>query len=130
MNKQELIERYRAFITLHHLTAEQVIVGAGGALCLMGLRQETQDIDIDVGPRVFEMFLSQGLPTHYFGKTRVLVVEVAELIDAHLLNNRVTVVKTDGVCHYSAKAVLEFKQRLNRPKDQADIKALIRYLAK
>lgn len=130
MNKKELIERYRAFITLHHLSAEQVIVGAGGALCLMGLRHETQDIDIDVGPRVFETFLSKGLPTHYFGKTRVLVVEVAELIDAHLLNNSDPVVKTDGVCHYSANAVLAFKQRLNREKDQADIKALIRYLAK
>lgn len=130
MQKQELIERYREFITLHHLTAEQVIVGAGGALCLMGLRQEAQDIDIDVGSRVFEMFLSQGHPKHYFGKSSILVIKVAELIDAHLRDNSDPVVKTDGVCHYSAKAVLAFKQRLNRPKDQADIKALIRYLAK
>lgn len=129
MNKTELVSHYQNFLDLQGLTAEQVTVGAGGALCLLGLREQTADIDVDVDSAVFELLLEQGHPTHRFGESQILVIEVTPMIDAHLCDANDTVMLTDGVAHYTPDAVLSFKRRLNRDKDQADIQVLVKYLA-
>ncbi len=131
MDKKELTQRYRAFLRDFKLGASQVVVGAGGALCVLGLREETSDLDVDVPLEVFNRLLKKGLPTHEFvtpGQKPVLVIEAAEFVDVLERTNKDPVVFTDGVCHYTPEVLLAFKQRLNREKDQEDIRKLKEYL--
>lgn len=127
MNKQQLIDRYNQFLQDNNVYAVDVVVGAGGVLCLLGLREETSDIDVDVPCELFMRLIDAGHPTHKFGD--VTVVSVTEHIDVHLHTSTDPIMITDGVTHYTPEATLEFKRRLNRAKDQADINALERYLA-
>ena len=131
MNRKELIQKYREFLRDFKLGASQVVVGAGGALCVLGLREETSDIDVDVPLEVFNRLLKLGLPTHEFvisGQKPVLVIEATDVVDVHVQTNKDPVVLTDGVCHYTPEVLLAFKQKLNREKDQEDIRKLKKYL--
>ena len=131
MNRKELIQNYREFLRDFKLGASQAVVGAGGALCILGLREQTSDIDVDVPLEVFNRLLKKGLPTHEYttpGQKPVLAIEAAEFVDVHERTNRDPVVFTDGVCHYTPEVILAFKQRLNREKDQEDIRKLKEYL--
>lgn len=131
MNKQELINQYGEFLTDYSLTPNQAVVGAGGVLCLLGLRDETRDIDVDVPEDIFQRFLDIGLPTHVFetpGRPGVLAIEVTPSIDVHQSPDTDPVMTTEGVVHYTPKAVLAFKQTLNREKDQEDIRRLKAFL--
>ncbi len=128
MKVDELKQRYQLFLKKHVLTPEEAVVGAGGALCVLGLRDQTSDIDLDVPSSVFKRLLGMGFPTHVFNGN-VLVIEADEFIDVHLKVSTDPVVITEGVAHYSPQSVLAFKKRLNREKDQADIKALETYLS-
>lgn len=131
MNKQELIKQYGEFLSAHNLTPDQAVVGAGGALCVLGLRGETRDIDIDVPEDIFQRFLNMGLPTHFFntpGRPGVLAIEVTPSIDVHQKVGNDAVMTTEGVVHYTPEAVLAFKQDLNREKDQEDIRRLKAFL--
>ena len=131
MDKKELTQRYRAFLRDFKLGASQAVVGAGGALCVLGLREETSDIDVDVPLEVFNRLLKLGLPTHEFvipGQKPVQVIEATGVVDVHVRTNKDPVVLTDGVCHYTPEVLLAFKQKLNREKDQEDIRKLKKYL--
>lgn len=125
MNKQQLIQKYNQFLQDNNLCKEEVIVGAGGVMCLLELRDETSDIDVDVPKDIFHRFIVAGHPTHMYGD--VVVVSVTDVIDVHLRTND-AVMFTDGVCHYTPEVTLAFKRKLNRPKDQADIATLEQYL--
>lgn len=126
MNKQELVSHYHAFCAAHGLRRRDVVVGAGGTCLLVGIRQSTADIDVTVPVPVMLRFIKAGASFHYFGET--LVVEGDELVDLHAKTAEVEVVEIDGVWCESPRATLEFKRRLNRPKDQADIVGLQAYL--
>lgn len=131
MDKKELTQRYRAFLRDFKLGAGRVVVGAGGALCVLGLREETSDIDVDVPLEVFNWLLKLGLPTHEFvipGQKPVQVIEATDVVDVHVRTNKDPVVLTDGVCHYTPEVLLAFKQKLNREKDQEDIRKLKKYV--
>ena len=95
------------------------------------MRDETRDIDIDVPEEVFQRLLGMGLPTRVVevaGRPGVLVIEAGASIDVHLRTNTDPVVFTDGVAHYAPEVLLAFKQRLNREKDQEDIRRLKAFL--
>lgn len=128
MNKPTLIEHYRAFLATHHLTSDQVVLGCGGALCLLGLREETADLDVDVPADIFKRLLAMDYPTHYYAATRALVIKASDVVDVHLRANRDPVLVAEGVSYYAPQVLLAFKRRLNRAKDQADIQALEAYL--
>ena len=128
MRKEELVSHYQNFCQIHHLDPRDVVVGAGGTLTLLGLRQETSDIDTMVPWEVMFRFLKAGHAYHYFGTT--LVVEGDSLIDMHGKDREVDTICVDGVWCESAQATLDFKRRLNRDKDQADIRELVKYLAR
>lgn len=126
MNKAQLVKHYHTFCTSHGLSPCEVVVGAGGTLTLLGLRKETSDIDVSVSVSLMVRFLKAGTAYHYFGST--LVVEGDHLVDMLSRDREIEIICVDGVWCESPETVLAFKRHLNRPKDQADIKALERYL--
>lgn len=126
MNKQQFIKRYQEFLKKEKLTIDDAWIGAGGTLLLLGLKQETNDIDMGVSTELFNKFKKRNYKTHIFnGDT--LVIEYNEYIDIHEENNANTII-IDGVNSWTIQEVLKLKQRLNRPKDQEDIKNILNYM--
>ena len=128
--------------------AGEMVISAGAALVLLGLRQSTSDVDATCG---FEAFYStvqtvsqqtgKAVALLYSYTYRVLIAQLPGEIDLHLEMDRRKLSREfrEGL-HLpgmpkdmrvlSPRALLEQKRKLNRPKDQADIKALQDYLAR
>lgn len=127
MNREEFIQRYNNFIEESKLYRLQCPVGAGGTLLLLGLREETSDIDMEIPKKEFEKYKKSGLyELSYFGKTEILKYD--EYIDLHELDPSRSLMLIDSVCSWTPEEVLKFKVKMNRPKDQEDIKNLKKYL--
>ncbi len=128
MNKKEFITEYRAFLNHYHLKPEQVIVSAGAACMVYGLREEIKDIDVDVEEELFDI-----LNIHHKEK-KIEVKEVSGIriarvisignIDIHVLTNDEEFHVIDGIGTYTLNQLLKQKKAMNREKDQADIKAI------
>lgn len=126
MDKAEFKQRYFEFLEKEKLKPEEALVGSGGTLLMYGLRKETQDIDMDLDRKKFLEFKKRGYKTHIFNDT-VLVIEYDSFIDIH--EREVTdYVLVEGVGSWSLQSVLDLKMKLNREKDQADIKNIKEYM--
>jgi len=122
MNKYDIIKEYKTFLTTMRVKPEEFVLGAGGACLMHGLRTETGDMDMGLQPRLYlTMLKSKKYSTEEFRGTQV--IHYNEYVDLHPLESGETVM-IDGVCCYSLQRLLDQKLRLNRPKDQEDIKAL------
>ena len=127
IKKEQLIKSYFEGCKKINLPTERVVVGAGGVCVLLGIRESTNDIDVDVVKSDFNELLKVGYKSHQIADDYV-VLEVTEHMDVHGVDEIVDTVVIEGVACYSAKSVLDFKLKLNREKDQADIRALREYL--
>jgi hypothetical protein len=56
MNKKELTRTYFAFLKEYDLKNLDVLVGAGGAMLMIGLRDSTNDIDVSSPVEVYNKF--------------------------------------------------------------------------
>ena len=134
MNKKELKECYFNFLKEFDLIPTDVVVGAGGGLVLMGLRESTSDIDVSVDAEFFNRYREQKDVTinHFYnpkkGLIEVLVSDRHPLVDVHLNSIEEEGVMIDSIWAYSPEYNLKFKKGLNREKDQKDIKALEKYI--
>lgn len=134
MNKYQFKKLYNEYLQRERLTAAEVVVGFGGALLMMGLRQETGDLDLDVSPSFYALNLKRGYPTHdtYLG----VCIDVADTISLHsgLPLKTITI---DGVCCHTPETLLMHKRMLlnnsaRKPEkllqDREDIKKLEKHL--
>lgn len=123
MNKEDIIKEYNLFINKFNLKPEEFVLGAGGACLMYGLRETTDDMDTDISNEIFDKLLkSKKYKLSYFGDVEVL--EYNQYIDLHRRVRKFETQLVDGVCCYSPKELLAQKEKLNRPKDQNDIKLL------
>ena len=120
MNRAEMLEQYFAFLEKENLEAKDVTIGAGGAMIMHGLRQETRDIDTDITDEVFAEIRRRGLPEKEI-RPGVFVISYNEVIDLHRKEEFDETQMIDGVCVSTLKSILALKRMLNREKDQADI---------
>ena len=122
-NRKQLIAEYQTFLLETGLTAEQVILSAGGACVLYNIRCDTVDLDLDV-PAGFYSDLKRS------AQYPVQQTELGECIlysDSYTLHVGAADTKTcmvDGVCLYNPQALYDQKLRLNREKDQDDLRYL------
>ena len=128
LNKEQFKQAYIIGCQTMGVDPLVVVAGAGGVCTMLGLRQLTADVDVDVPTEVFKRIKEKGYPSHYFGNT--LVLEVTEHMDVHEMMEEKRVTVIEGVTCYHPVEVLKFKLKLNREKDQADIKALQDYINK
>lgn len=135
MNRFEILARYATLVQELGARPCDVVVGAGAALVLFGIREDTSDLDVSIHEELFRE-LGETRPRHFFGKDEV--VEWGEGIDLHSFSEHPPTVFVDGVCCLAPAALLRFKERLaempERPKvkreqDIADIVRLIEYTA-
>ena len=111
----------------------QIIIGAGGAMLMMGLRENTNDLDLSVPEKVFNYFGKVFGITQPSDHSGIKIVSVAPQVDIHLSFNPTEapdypVMEYNGVYYEGAEKTLWLKQQLNRPKDQEDIRKLKAYI--
>jgi hypothetical protein len=129
MNRIEMMKRYFAFLEAEAISACDVTIGAGGAMIMYGLREETQDIDIDIPDSVFDSIRKRGLPEKEI-RPGVYLIRYDEVIDLHRKEAFDTTKMLDGVCVSTLESILALKRMLNREKDQVDIDKIEKELAK
>lgn len=131
MNKAMLKDVCYQFCDAFGLLPIDVLVGAGGAMVMHGLREATADIDLSVSPCTFEWFsqmplVTEGTFTRLDGSVvRVLTHPEHPLVDIHLKSDQEKGELLGGVHVYTQVYTYDFKVNvLNRNKDQQDIATL------
>lgn len=137
MTKDELISNVKEFVYEYKLSTEDVLVGAGGALLVMGMRDSTHDVDVSVPARFYNIYRKlKGVSIIQLHSKDTMVSKEAlnhplfPLMDVHLRKKDEEGFIMDGVYIYTPEYNLAFKTNMNRPKDQADIAKLKDYISK
>lgn len=134
MNKQTFISKYTSWLSATGYTSDECHVSHGGSMLMMGLREETDDIDVTVTQAIWDDLIDKGytvkvLPANGLC-TEVSIISVTENIDVHVLDwdwdGRL--VLDAGIWYRDAETTLEDKIKLSREKDMADIQKLKEYL--
>lgn len=113
----------------------QYVIIAGGVLDVLGLRKAA-DIDAVVSKDLFEQLVADGWElSEKHGEQYVVSDDVEAWLSwdgphgpLYLDDLEKQAIDIEGVLFCSPEAVLEWKQRHNRPKDAADIQLLEEYL--
>ena len=115
MNKQEFVERLEKL----GLPRGSFCVFSGGSLLLQGIRDKTNDVDIAITKDLAKKIGLYGMEKDEYGM--YLLQPDVQCNDNFEELDRV---KVDGFWCESLESVLEFKKRLKRPKDLADIELI------
>jgi hypothetical protein len=127
MNKRTFVKKYFEFLKQSKTVANQVRVSYGGALLMMGLRDSTDDLDLDVTKETYERLVT----TYNLKREMRKVGECADW------NQHVSLKADDDLSRgvfihdvwvSTPEDVLRRKEALNRPKDQDDIVKLKRLI--
>lgn len=119
MKKEELYELTDSL----KIPANEYCVLSGGSLVLHNIRETTDDLDIDITQKGFELIKNNFTPV-LKDKDKNLY-EITDKIECFLDNNFETDIEIiDGYPSQSLLSVYKLKKRLNREKDQSDIKAI------
>lgn len=124
------------FKTVEQLGLEnkQVVIEAGGALVALGIRDNTNDLDLSIPLKRFEALRLEGYPISKFDDVEVL--HYAEGVDLHIYTGDWTKTFTtfDGIVLPSIDEQIQLKRRLTRSPersvekksaDEADIRSLV-----
>lgn len=113
---------YAETLSVLKLDAHQVRAGAGGACLLHGVRKATGDLDLELSREIFDQVAKErNMVVQYLDNGWVLA-NVMEDVDIHPVDESpLEGVFVGGIYTTSLQQTLDFKLRLNRPKDQDDI---------
>jgi len=112
MNKQEVIARYKELLDELEEDAQDVVLSAGAALVMMGIREETADLDVDVGKGTFNYIARSMNKKVVTSQIANDLLEYDETVDLHVRDENVGVVQIDGVWVYSPSSMLVQKRYL------------------
>ena len=123
MNKIELLK----LVDSLNLPKEDYFILSGGSLLLMGLREATNDLDIGITKNGFET-LKQSYSVEMKNQERqqYAITDKIECIIVEKLDSDITYI--DNYPCESLISIYNFKKRVNREKDQADILAIKKVL--
>ena len=110
MKKEDVIQHYRELVAALGEDPHHVVLSAGAAAVMMGIRDETDDLDVDVLPGVFKWVCG----------TKPVIVEenvsdrvaYSDHVDLHVLDEDRGVVCIDGIWVYSPRELLAQKRKL------------------
>lgn len=126
MNINEFKETLISFCKENEIQLSSVWVSHGGALVLMGLREDTNDIDLNVNHFVWNKLVKTGRYPIKQLPNDVFMISVSDKIDVHIggkiyghLENT-----TEGIQYTGINDTLEDYRILNREKDQEIISVL------
>jgi hypothetical protein len=129
MDLKEFIAHYKKFVNaIGVIDLLKAPVGHGGTLLLYGLRKETNDIDVAVSAVIFKKLKERKYPISDFQGNEVIHWD--SKVDVHLDDTSLGRTVKEGVGTWTLETVLQEKKKLNREKDQADIKKIEELLKK
>jgi len=133
LNREQFLQRLEDL----KLPKKKYVVIAGGAMLLHGLRTDTRDVDVSVDHDLFQKILKNK---HKFGSIELKspvyraagfkqheIIKVADDVEISSGGRSLicgTPVEIDGHLVQSIRDIHSFKTKLNRPKDQPDLKVL------
>ena len=123
MNKKELLELAGSL----NLPKEEYCIISGGALVIHGLREQTNDLDIDTTKKGLNI-LQQNYSLELI-REDIKQYKVTDKIECFLVDKLESDIQyIDNYPCESLISIYNFKKRINREKDQADILAIERFL--
>lgn len=134
MNKEMFINVLSQWLNDTGYNPADCHVSHGGSMLMLGLRSETEDIDLTVSQEIWDDLLSKGFKYKTLPATdkypEVNIMPVNEYIDVHLVDKNFDgVLINEGVVYYrDMKTTLLDKLKLDRKKDKADILMLVKTL--
>lgn len=129
MNKQEFVLNLKEWANKFNIDLKDVWVSHGGALLMHGLKETTEDIDLNGSKSMVNDFKAKG----YESKRITEYVELISFgeIDLHnAVRPRNNLVEIDGILVVSLEKTLKDYLKLNRPKDQKWIEVIKKELRK
>ena len=123
MNKKELLE----LASTLDIPKEEYCIISGGALVAHGLREQTNDLDIDITQKGFDILKEKY--SLELVREDIKQYKVTDNIECFLVDKLESdIVYIDNYPCESLISIYNFKKRINREKDQADILAIEKYL--
>ena len=123
MNKKELLNHVDSL----ELPKTEYCILSGGSLLMYGLREQTNDLDIDITNKGFDLIKNKFCPILMDDSSKRY--KLTDNIECFLVQNLESDIDfVDGYPCQSLVSVLKFKQKLNREKDQKDIIAIKNFL--
>lgn len=119
MDMNEFAKEYFNFCSGIRLRPAQVIVSSGGALVMLGLRETTSDLDLDVPVHTYEWML------YLLGSEKERVTEHGTFLDYNKkvslrkLPDGITVQTVNGVRLYSLDDLIRQKEALIQSLDRS-----------
>jgi hypothetical protein len=114
MRKEEVIARYQELVKELVEPAHNVVLSAGSASVMMGLRDETDDLDADVLPGVFKWACAVKKATVIVEENVNDRIKYSDKVDLHILDEDRGRVCIEGVWVYSPQELLNQKRYLMR----------------
>ncbi len=109
------------------LPKEEFCIISGGALVAHGLREQTNDLDIDITQKGLEILKKKfNIELINEEKKQYKVTDEIECFLVDKLDSDITYI--DNYPCQSLISIYNFKKRINREKDRADILAIEKYL--
>ena len=123
MNKEELFQ----LASTLELPKEDFCIISGGALVAHGLREHTNDLDIDITQKGFDILKERY--SLELVREDIKQYKVTDKIECFLVDKLESdIVYIDNYPCESLISIYNFKKRINREKDRADILAIEKYL--
>jgi hypothetical protein len=137
MNIDEIKHEIKIFCEAECFPVAKMIIGAGASLVMHGIREECNDIDVELEDSYFASLRDEGLKTVEFtcgftGRTRKLIrwanIDIHREGEFFVDAPKPEIDVIDGFHVHSVKTVYEMKKRLNREKDQKDLRLMEQYM--
>lgn len=133
MDRLSFARMYLAFCSVSGLHPSEVIISAGGALLMLGLRDGTDDLDLDVSEKVYREFKRTTGADKERSSSHGKYLDVTDNISLHIRPEGIEVQEVEGVWIYSIADLIKQKTKLSiapdrlpekATQDKADIAAL------
>lgn len=129
MNKAEVVGRYKQLLDDLGEEPRNVILSAGSALVMLGLREETASLDVDVPTNVFKWALNktlarlkaEGKEFQMRATTGAPRFKLNEFVCLQELEESTGIVCVEGVWLYSPSALLVQKRYLSKMPNRKEI---------
>lgn len=123
MYKQELFKLAESL----ELPKEEFCIMSGGALVAHGLREQTNDLDIDITKKGFDMLKEKY--SLELVREDIKQYKVTDKIECFLVDKLESdIIYIDNYPCESLISIYNFKKKMNREKDQKDILAIEKFL--
>lgn len=125
MNKKQILETLKKY----NFDKDKYLVISGAAMVLLGIKENTSDIDLAVADDYYEYLLKNVSCTfdrvNEFGKVSYTIDNVIDFCTTYYENSKEFI---ENIPVQQPQKILELKISLNRKKDKKDIKLIKEYM--